>query len=116
VHWLGPHEDHVRRLREAPFLKTALPPSLPLCHPCPLSVAPCHISTVLCVQTLNLTDTAGTVFLNGHISFLAADLVAGNSTVGPESGLSLLSDLVGIAIQDFALPDMNRVRRRGGGH
>ena len=69
--------------------------------------------THCCVlQTLNLTDTAGTVFLNGHISFLGADLVPGNSTVGPESGLSLLSDLVGIAIQDFALPDMNRVRRR----
>jgi hypothetical protein len=61
------------------------------------------------LQTLNLTDTAGTVFLNGHISFLGADLVPGNSTVGPESGLSLLSDLVGIAIQDFALPAMNEV-------
>ena len=61
-------------------------------------------------QTLNLTDSAGTVFLNGDISFLGADLVAGNSTVGPESGLSLLSDLVQIAIVDFALPAINAVR------
>ena len=49
------------------------------------------------------------MFLNGDISFLGADLVAGNSTVGPESGLSLLSDLVQIAIVDFALPAINKV-------
>ena len=59
------------------------------------------------MQTLNLTDNAGTVYLNGHVSFLGADLVAGNSTVGPESGLTLLSDLVQIAIEDFALPSIN---------
>ena len=41
--------------------------------------------------------------------YISSDLVAGNSTVGPESGLPLISDLVDFVLADVLEPIVNKV-------
>lgn len=60
--------------------------------------------------TLNATSPSGGGFIiSGDLKYISSDLVAGNSTVGPESGLPLISDLVDFVLADVLEPIVNKV-------
>jgi len=64
--------------------------------------------------TLNATSPAGGGFVvSGDLQYISSDLVPGNSTVGPESGLTLISSLVDFVLADVLEPIVNKVLGAG---
>lgn len=53
------------------------------------------------------------LLLTGNLNYLDANLVAGQSNVGPESGLSLLDDLVQFVLTDIVVPSINKALQVG---
>ena len=67
------------------------------------------VSVVAGLQaTIAIVEGSWTV--TGDLEYISAQLVAGNSNVGPESGLTiaLFNELVAFALNDLILPGINR--------
>ena len=71
-------------------------------------VAACNISVSLAMAA----GKAG-LSLTGQLNYLSAVLTPGQSSVGPESGLSLLQDLVQFALSDVIVPQINNALAAG---